>query len=245
MGLRHRVRRQPYCAPLPPLQPPHRRTSRTRNHPPQPGQRHRTNPAFVHPQRLAAVTTQTVNNFIGLGNGSFAGSGLFAVVTYRLVESRIRELRETRQTVPNHLKHMLQALQGEAAFVLLAPEVTARGQRDARPAADLPTSPHEVIDTTEAAAQLGLSPRTLRRRAAEFGGRRIGDRWVFDPMIVAATVAGKKEASPANPKSGQWHNAPASPHRPRRGPKGFRRNRLCKPTPNAGAVAPTHCRARP
>lgn len=38
--------------------------------------------------------------------------------------------------------------------------------------------------TTEAAAALGVSDRTIRRRAVELGGRKIGHAWVFDPTIV-------------------------------------------------------------
>jgi hypothetical protein len=46
-----------------------------------------------------------------------------------------------------------------------------------------------VIGTTETAEMLSLTPRQVRRRADQLGGRLIGDRWLFSPQNVADYAA--------------------------------------------------------
>lgn len=38
--------------------------------------------------------------------------------------------------------------------------------------------------TRRAADYLGLSPRRVQERAAEFGGRKVGRQWIFDELAV-------------------------------------------------------------
>jgi hypothetical protein len=130
---------------------------------------------------------------LGLSGGTFVTTGLFTVATYRLVEWRIRKLRETGETVPAYLKHMEQALQAEAACVLLPPPaVSAPGQQDAPPPTRMRAVPEEMISTLEAARRLGCNVRTVRRKAHELGGRQVAGRWVFDQSTILAATAERR-----------------------------------------------------
>jgi hypothetical protein len=53
----------------------------------------------------------------------------------------------------------------------------------------------DMLSTEEAAAVMKISPRHVRRRAEELGGRRIGCRWVFDPVIVHAAATPERETN--------------------------------------------------
>jgi hypothetical protein len=129
----------------------------------------------------AKVKTELV---LGLGGGVHTTTGGYTVINYRLVEDRIRELREARRPVPDYLKHLLQTLRPEAAFVMLT--VSPHGHEDAQPSPPRQAvMPEEVIDTKAVAALLGVTERTARRKAPELGGRQVAGRWLFDPMIVA------------------------------------------------------------
>lgn len=61
-------------------------------------------------------------------------------------------------------------------FAVLNCEVSARGRESGVTAPD----PSRWKTTKQLAAELGCNARTVRRRAAEAGGRKIHDRWVFD-----------------------------------------------------------------
>jgi hypothetical protein len=73
--------------------------------------------------------------------------------------------------------------------------VTAAGHRNAQPPTDRQALPQEWISTAEVAARTGLNPRTIRRHADEWGGQKVGERWFFDPMIIAAVAAEEKATS--------------------------------------------------
>ena len=74
---------------------------------------------------------------------------------------------------------------------------TASGRLDVPGSTFLPPFPQdvEVIDATEAGRLLGLSGGQVRRLGAELGGRKVGGRWLFDAMAVAAQAVDRKRAA--------------------------------------------------
>jgi hypothetical protein len=125
---------------------------------------------------------------IGLGNGTVILTGTAIIDTWRAVAWVINKARRDDQIVSNRVRHLERVLAAEAAAV-----VAARGQPDASGPADLQASP-DVIDTQETAAMLHVSPRTVRRQAADLGGRQVAGRWTFDRLLVSAAA---QERTPA------------------------------------------------
>lgn len=71
-----------------------------------------------------------------------------------------------------------------ARLAALAALVTDSGHADSPddPAAD--DGPMSYLSSDEAAAALGVSPRTARRLAPELGGRKVGGTWLLDAAAV-------------------------------------------------------------
>lgn len=78
---------------------------------------------------------------------------------------------------------------------VLREEASAPGQRPAQLSIALEPLPQDLISSEEAAVKLGVTSRTVRRNAVEFGGRLIGGRWLFDPFIIAATALEERQKS--------------------------------------------------
>jgi hypothetical protein len=63
-----------------------------------------------------------------------------------------------------------------------------------------------LLTTAEAAARLGMSCEYMRDHAEEYGGRKIGNVWRFDPAALAAVSHQKPEiVSPGLLAPGQRH----------------------------------------
>lgn len=48
------------------------------------------------------------------------------------------------------------------------------------------------LDTQAVAVMLNMSPRQIRRCAAELGGRKVGRDWIFDVSVVREHLEGSK-----------------------------------------------------
>ena len=53
------------------------------------------------------------------------------------------------------------------------------------------TEQPDYMTTTEAAALLDCTERTVRRQAGELGGRKLGGRWFVDRQAVAEHIEGR------------------------------------------------------
>jgi hypothetical protein len=64
--------------------------------------------------------------------------------------------------------------------------MSANGHSDVRKTEVLQDYPHEhpTVTIDQAAHQLGLSARQVRRIAAELGGRKVGGRWLLDQTAI-------------------------------------------------------------
>ena len=80
------------------------------------------------------------------------------------------------------LRELSEELRAASAACLARP-----GQRDVP--VELSSAPFFVgedwITTKEAATMMGISARTVRRRATDLGARRVGGRLLIDPVVVA------------------------------------------------------------
>ncbi|WP_165607719.1 helix-turn-helix domain-containing protein [Mycolicibacter heraklionensis] len=47
------------------------------------------------------------------------------------------------------------------------------------------------LDSTEAAAVIGVSARRIRQIAAQLGGRRVGGRWLFERAAIEEHADGR------------------------------------------------------
>jgi hypothetical protein len=83
--------------------------------------------------------------------------------------------------------HPPRLVQLEAVLRAEAMTANGRGFRDHRETGG--AFPADMITTEQAAAALGISPRHLRRRADELGGRKVGTAWMFDSLIISAAAA--------------------------------------------------------
>lgn len=75
-----------------------------------------------------------------------------------------------------------------AALAALAALVAAPGQSDSP---DESAGEPEYMTTDEAAALLGISPRSVRRMASGLGGRIVGGRWLVDRQAVTEHKEGQ------------------------------------------------------
>ncbi len=75
---------------------------------------------------------------------------------------------------------------------LLYEALAGCGQTDsAEEAGEQAEAQVQGMTVTEAAELLRVSARTVRRLAPRLGGRRIGGRWVLDPLAVTEHVEGQ------------------------------------------------------
>ena len=58
---------------------------------------------------------------------------------------------------------------------------------------EAPPEQTEHVTTTQAAKTLGCSERTVQRLAARLGGRKIGGRWLLDPVALAEHLEGTND----------------------------------------------------
>jgi hypothetical protein len=116
---------------------------------------------------------------IAAGGGWVMLRGLALADTSRAVSYVVKQGRRDGVRAPR-LTRLEATLRAETA--------AANGHADA-PGADVVVPfVEDVMSTEEVAAATGISPRHIRRRAAELGGRRIAGRWCFDPVIIAAAA---------------------------------------------------------
>lgn len=71
----------------------------------------------------------------------------------------------------------------------LAEALTVAGHTDSPEDADVQP---DAMTTHEAAAQLGCSERTARRKAPQLGGQQVGGRWLLDRLAVAEHLEGTR-----------------------------------------------------
>jgi hypothetical protein len=144
----------------------------------------RSRPA--RPDNDGSVTTGwrpvTVPDSIGLGNGTVILTGAAIIHTWKALAWVIRQARSDDNIVASRVLALERVLAAEAACV------AARGQQDAPEPQALQAVPDDVIDTNQAAALLGVSVRTVRRRTDELGGRQVAGRWMFDRLLVTAAA---------------------------------------------------------
>lgn len=76
----------------------------------------------------------------------------------------------------------------------LADVVAVDGQtvRQTPPAVQ-PLALRPTVTVAEAAEQLGVSRRTVRRIAPRLGGQRVGRAWMLDPIAVAEHLEGRAQ----------------------------------------------------
>lgn len=84
-----------------------------------------------------------------------------------VVGEEIARRRRTGVPIPRHLSELHRALLAE---------VSATGQRTC----ETPTAQTQLETTPQRAQRLGVSERTIRRRAAARGEPRIGNRYIFE-----------------------------------------------------------------
>jgi hypothetical protein len=116
-------------------------------------------------------------DLISVGGGWVLLSGpaladVSRAVTWTLQQARRDGIRSPRLT------RLDAALRTETA--------AANGHTDAPAGGSVLPFPQDVMSTEEVAAAMRMSPRHVRRRAHELGGRKIAGSWCFDPVIIAA-----------------------------------------------------------
>jgi hypothetical protein len=132
------------------------------------------------------MTTPTT---VGLGNGTVVLAGPSVIDTWRAVSWVIKRARSDDIIVSSRVLHLERVLAAEVLHL----EVAARGQQDALHRNELQAVPEDIVDTKEAGAMLGLSPRHVRRQHADLGGRQVAGRWTFDRLLVAAAAAERNQ----------------------------------------------------
>jgi hypothetical protein len=136
-------------------------------------------------------TSEDEDMVIPLGNGAVVMTGVYTVLAYRNAAWRVKKARQAQESISHYQLHLARVLQPQAAAVLLPqPTVTPAGQRFAQSQTNQQAELQEIIGSTQAAQILRLSPRTVSRKAAKYGGQLIGGRWCFDRAIVAALAKG-------------------------------------------------------
>jgi len=53
------------------------------------------------------------------------------------------------------------------------------------------TAQSEPIDVNQAAVMIGCTPRRVRQIAPQLGGRRVGDRWIFQREAIVEHADGR------------------------------------------------------
>jgi hypothetical protein len=122
----------------------------------------------------------TAPDVIGLGRGVVLLHGQALVETSRLISWAVKELNRRDGVHAPRLDRLDAILRAEAAA-----NGHAIGHTEPTPAAFT----QDVMSTEEVAEVMQLSPRHVRRKAHELGGRKIGHDWMFDPVIIAAAAA--------------------------------------------------------
>jgi hypothetical protein len=128
------------------------------------------------------MTTPTGPDLVNVGGGWVLLSGLALADVSRAVTWTLKQARRDGVRAPR-LTRLDAILRAEAAA-----SISATGYAKAPTDAAVVPFPQDVMSTDEVAAAIGIGPRHVRRRAHELGGRKIGGRWCYDPVIVAAAA---------------------------------------------------------
>ena len=120
---------------------------------------------------------------LGLGSGAVLLRGRAVVDTARAVSSALDvAVRRDGLTIPPRLLELRRTLDLEARAV------AAAGLADGRQEVNLPSLTADVWSSKKAATVLGLSERHTRRLSSELGARKVGARWCWDSLTVAAAA---------------------------------------------------------
>ena len=126
---------------------------------------------------------------VALGGGwvLLRGAALADVARALAVAIEVARRRDGLEAPPRVLQ--LAELLRREARVMAAPGHAAT------PTVPDPAECPTELDTAAAAVALGCSERTVRRRAAELGGRRVGRAWLYEPAAVAAAARERNNAA--------------------------------------------------